>query len=415
MAVVMLDYSAVCLVYTAILFLFLDNQQDFVYAYSLEWRFVMLGCLFAVTSLGQFIAAPILGRFSDQWGRRRGLLLTSTGTLLGILLSGLAISLGSLTLLFVSRLVTGLFAGNLSIAQASFSDISSDQMRTVNFNLLEMSIGAGLVIGPYMINPAIISWFWYSTPFYFLAIINILLILMLLVFFSETVTDSKLRTYAFQRSMNQVREENRLKWNIGFHHIFQAFQLTSLRGLFMVWAIFALGFSFYWQFFTTFLKAKAHFSNVAVGHLFLILGVVYIIFQMVIAFPIVRHIRAERLIKPTLLAVGIFILLLGLSKTHWQVYLFRICYMAFFVVFMPSFNAVVGNEAPPSHAGEVFGILSSIYAFASIPIAIIGGIISAYAVVMPITISGVLILLSWLVLVVKYHPKKTNVTESPAH
>src|SRR5687768_9780338 len=76
----------------------------------------LLVSVYAVCSL---ISTPIIGNLSDKYGRRPLLLISQAGTCLGFLM--LAYS-ESLWMVFVGRILDGLTAGNLSIAQAYISD-----------------------------------------------------------------------------------------------------------------------------------------------------------------------------------------------------------------------------------------------------------------------------------------------------
>src|SRR5215813_10266520 len=84
-----------------------------------------VGPLIASYSLCQFIAAPILGNLSDTYGRRPVLLYSQFGSLLGFIMLGLAMRLPHpLAWLFAGRMIDGLSGGNLTVAQASISDIT---------------------------------------------------------------------------------------------------------------------------------------------------------------------------------------------------------------------------------------------------------------------------------------------------
>ena len=78
----------------------------------------VLGSLYAIL---QFFFAPIWGRLSDKIGRRPVLLTTLGGTCLGY---GLWIFAGDFWILVLSRVLSGIASGNLSVATASieFSD-----------------------------------------------------------------------------------------------------------------------------------------------------------------------------------------------------------------------------------------------------------------------------------------------------
>lgn len=98
--------------------------------------------VYAVCSL---ISTPIIGNLSDRYGRRRLLLLSQSGTCLGFVM--LAYS-SSLWMVFVGRILDGITAGNLSIAQAYISDHTEPQNRAKAFGVIGVAFGIGFSFGP---------------------------------------------------------------------------------------------------------------------------------------------------------------------------------------------------------------------------------------------------------------------------
>lgn len=99
----------------------------------------------ALYAFGMFLATPILGRISDYFGRKPVLAISMAGSVLGYLVLGFA---DSILLIGISRLVSGVMAGNLSAAQAYISDITTPQNRAKGMGLLGAAFGLGFVIGP---------------------------------------------------------------------------------------------------------------------------------------------------------------------------------------------------------------------------------------------------------------------------
>ena len=93
----------------------------------------------------QFIGAPLLGRLSDQYGRKPILLISQLGTFIGFIVLGLA---NALPLLFIARIIDGLSGANISTAQAVISDSTNERTRTQGLGLLGAAFGLGFVIGP---------------------------------------------------------------------------------------------------------------------------------------------------------------------------------------------------------------------------------------------------------------------------
>lgn len=105
----------------------------------------VIGLLVATYAVCQLVAGPILGKMSDRIGRRPLLLVSQVGTLIGFLMLAYA---HSLTMVFASRVVDGLTAGNLSLAQAYISDVTKPEDRSKSFGIIGIAFGVGFMIGP---------------------------------------------------------------------------------------------------------------------------------------------------------------------------------------------------------------------------------------------------------------------------
>lgn len=127
---------------------------------------IAYGILGATYSAFQLIGAPILGKWSDVYGRKKILLLSNAGTLVGwifflvalflpvekftldnALLGTFVISL-PLLVLFLARAIDGITGGNISVANAYLADISSNENRSRNFGKMAVSQNLGFIVGP---------------------------------------------------------------------------------------------------------------------------------------------------------------------------------------------------------------------------------------------------------------------------
>ena len=105
----------------------------------------LFGILLASYALGQFIAAPIVGRLSDRFGRKPLLLFSIGGTFISLLVLGFA---RTLPLLFVSRVVDGLTGGNVTVAQSYIADITDEEDRSKGLGIIGAAFGLGFIMGP---------------------------------------------------------------------------------------------------------------------------------------------------------------------------------------------------------------------------------------------------------------------------
>lgn len=115
------------------------------YAEKLGASATVVGLLISTYAACQLIAGPILGRMSDHMGRKPLLVVSQIGTFLGFLLLAAA---NSLWLVFVARIIDGLTAGNLSLAQAYIADVTPPENRARSFGVIGIAFGVGFMIGP---------------------------------------------------------------------------------------------------------------------------------------------------------------------------------------------------------------------------------------------------------------------------
>ena len=103
------------------------------------------GLLSTMYSLLQFVFSPIWGALSDRLGRRRILTVTLAGNALSYLLWIFA---GQFWLVVVTRLISGMMAGNIAVASAAAADITEEKERTKGMAVVGIAIGLGFVFGP---------------------------------------------------------------------------------------------------------------------------------------------------------------------------------------------------------------------------------------------------------------------------
>src|SRR5262245_45057661 len=115
------------------------------YAESLGATPFVVGLLISSYAGCQLIAGPILGQISDRIGRKPVLLLSQCGTFAGFVLLALS---KSLIPVFMSRIIDGLTAGNITVAQAYIADVTEESKRTQSFALIGIAFGLGFLMGP---------------------------------------------------------------------------------------------------------------------------------------------------------------------------------------------------------------------------------------------------------------------------
>lgn len=112
-----------------------------------QWNEIHVGGLLTVYSLASFFTAPVWGYLSDKLGRKQLILIGLIGFSLSFVIFSVFIDF--LTLLYISRIVGGLFSGALYTAVTGYiSDISTNDNRNMYMGFMGMSIGLGFIFGP---------------------------------------------------------------------------------------------------------------------------------------------------------------------------------------------------------------------------------------------------------------------------
>jgi DHA1 family tetracycline resistance protein-like MFS transporter len=93
----------------------------------------------------QFIFSPILGAWSDRFGRRPVILISCFGLGIDYVVMALA---PSLNWLFVGRIISGITTSNVATAFAYITDVTPPEKRAKQFGLISAAFGIGFIIGP---------------------------------------------------------------------------------------------------------------------------------------------------------------------------------------------------------------------------------------------------------------------------
>jgi MFS family permease len=154
-----------------------------LYSYSVKYGLsdFQNGLLFALFSICQFIATPIIGRMSDKYGRRPLLLISIMGTAVSFFL--MAFAPGAI-FLFIARALDGLTAGNIPVAFAVLSDSTKPEDRPRAFGMIGAAFSFGFVFGPAI--SALTVGFGYAVPFIIAGIVTLIAVVLTYLYLPET-------------------------------------------------------------------------------------------------------------------------------------------------------------------------------------------------------------------------------------
>lgn len=252
---VFIDFMGLGVAIPVIAPLFVGNNSTlFDTSTPLELRTDLYGYLLGIFSLSQFIGAPLLGAFSDRLGRRKLLTFACLINSFAFMLFAFGIYKKSIFLLFMARIVSGLFGSTLPVIQSALADVSTEENKARNFGLVGIGFGSGFLIGAILSgilsDKTIVPWFGFATPFLFVAIMNLLNYCFIFFRLPETLKQQNLHSIQFLS---------------GFQNIQKAYHHKNLRLLFLMIFIMTLGFSFFLQFIQVHLIKKFNYNEYQLG------------------------------------------------------------------------------------------------------------------------------------------------------
>ncbi len=380
-----LDFLGIAIIIPVLSPLIVDNNSGLVPPiYDLHDREVIFGLLIATYPFFQFIGAPILGALSDRYGRKRLLLLSLTGSMVGYLLFGYAILTNDLWLAFGSRILDGFTGGSISIVYSAVADLSCQEKKAQNFGLIGMMGGFGFVIGPFLggvlANEKLVSWFDPAVPFWVSAGLFAVNLLLIVLLFRETL------------SAPNPSPINPLS---GFQNLGAALKMKSLRGLFTIVFLTATGFAFFTQFFQVYLVNRFGFEEMDIGLLYGYVGVCIALVQGGLVRLVIKWFERGPILRVLLLLLSVTLAAVVIPGEVWMIYAIIPFIALSRGISKTVLDAMVSDEASPSEQGKVLGINQSIASIGLTVPPIISGFLTAFDSALPTFTGAGLVFLAW--------------------
>lgn len=363
------DYLGIGIVYPVFATLLFDKNDPIISLdSSLAYRGAMLGILIGLTPLTQFFSSPILGKISDSKGRKYVMVYGVAIGCLGYCLAMMGTWIHSLTLLFLYRILIGISAGTIAVAQAMIADISNGNNKSRRFSLFNASLGTGFTIGPFLggklADPSISNWCSYTTPFVAAGILCFINLVLVLYKFPETNTVYKKTTYNLLEELSRIRK---------------VFLWDKLRGLFFATFAFSFGWSFFNEFIPLLLHKNFDFNPSGIGNYYAYGGAWYALSAGIITAPLLKYFSAEKVISKALLGGAIcmlsYLVISDARHIWWILPFFMFCLSAVY----PTMGALVSNQANDKNQGEILGVHQSVIASAmGLSPLLVGSLVGVY-------------------------------------
>lgn len=362
----------------------------------MQTKNLVLGFLIASYAISQFFSAPVLGAWSDKIGRKKVLVFSIIGSIIGYLIFSAGIIFNNLALLFAGRILDGLTGGNLSVIYSAIADISDEKTKARNFGLVGMCFGLGFVMGPFiggqLTNHNLISWFNYSTPFLFCALLSFINLILVIFNFRETL---------------ETKKQTEINIFTGIKNISKAFGRQELRNVFVISFLTVFGFTMFSQFFQVFLLNKFPERNESdIGLLFGYFGIWSVLTQGGIVRRLGKKYPPTKILSFSIPFMAFALITLILPEKWSGLYVTMALVSVAQGLTSPNVAALVSNLSEKDEQGEILGINQSVSSLAQAIPPIVGGLVIMINLNYPVIFSSLCLIFAWIIFNLSFKKNK---------
>jgi DHA1 family tetracycline resistance protein-like MFS transporter len=337
----------------------------------------VVGLLVASYAAASLVGSPLLGRLSDRFGRRPILLVSVFGTLIGFLFLGLAAPIGEglakwlapsaanafvIGVLFFARILDGLTAGNLTVAQAYISDVTDASNRAKGLGMIGAAFGLGFIIGPAV--GGLLSKSSYGLPAFVAAGIAALNLIQIFFLLPESLTEERRK---------EMGERQRAPFNL--KALITALNRPVVGPLLHVRFFFGLAFSTFQSIFALYAQYKLGLTADKTGYILAYVGVLSVVTQGGLIGPLTKRFRENQLI-----ITGLW--MMAFSLLAWA---FVPNLVTLLIVMLPLalsggvlgtvLQSAITKAVQPQEIGGILGISSSLEAMTRVIAPTVGGLL----------------------------------------
>ncbi|MCA9939345.1 MAG: MFS transporter [Anaerolineales bacterium] len=326
-----------------------------------------------------FLAAPVLGRLSDIFGRRPVLIISQIGTVLSFVMfifagqmgaglenAGLRLGIsGALFVAYLARTLDGLTGGNITTAQAYITDISTPETRAQALGTLSAGFGLGFIFGP--VFGGFLATINVTAPFVGAALITLGSVTLTTLILPESLPP-EMRASARQKDRTTTISTGQLLRERGVTIVL----VTN----FMIVLAFAALQSTFALFADRVLFPELGGSQLVarnVGLLLTLVGIVSVLTQLFLIRPLIKRLGERRLVIVGISALALGFLATGLAQSVLVVAISIIPISFGQGVIQPSLQSVITRFGTDQMRGRLLGIYQSASSLALIAGPLWGG------------------------------------------
>ncbi|MFN4299528.1 MAG: MFS transporter [Thermaurantimonas sp.] len=350
-----------------------------IFAKELGANGLVIGVVASSYSFMQFMFSGFWGSLSDRIGRRPVILISIVIMVVAYIVFANA---GSIAVLLISRLLSGLGAANLSAAQAFISDVSTPDKKAKNFGLIGAAFGLGFIVGPplggWLKDSFGIEWVGYTAAIF-------------------SVANFLLAYFILPESLLTKNSTSSL-WQNPFGNMVKVLRQSAVNQFFIINIIFITAFSMMQITAAILWHEKFRLSDAEVGYTFAFIGALAVVIQGSLLGKFTARFSEKSLLATGNLLMAVGLLAMPYIPVEWFVplELLALALIGFGNAFInPMLSSLLSTEVSALQQGFYLGILQSSGSLARLIGPVIGGSLYDVHYTMPYVASFGLMLMSF--------------------
>ncbi len=379
-AVVFLGFLGYALTITLFIPMLMNKHFLFLPAdISTSVRASLSGLLLAMYPLGQFIGSPIIGNFSDHYGRKKILLISLCACAIGFAGMALSIELNLVSLLFFSAFFTGLCESNMAISQSVIADrVTNPTEKTVLIGYVYSACSLGYVVGP-LLGGGIGHFLGFDIPFYATGFLVLLIAAWIYFVFQDNYIPVQSEPIKIMRSIAAVKSIFHQKKLYKFYSInFLIF--FSVQGLYRVVPLFVVDT---W-------KPTLFTYSLLISFVSLLCLIANLFFLKKLA----KRFSTVTLLSMLLIIGGILVISIVIPNHFKWIWILYGLAVIPTVMALPTCTTWLSNQVSAQEQGQVLGNNQALLVLGESSSAAIGGLIAAILIPLPVVMMGIILLIT---------------------
>ncbi|KTD82574.1 MFS transporter [Legionella waltersii] len=376
-AVILLGFLGYALTITLFIPMLMDSNFSLLPSdASTSVRVSLSGLLLAMYPLGQFFGSPIIGNLSDQYGRKRVLVLSLIACTFGFFGMALSIQFHVLNLLFLSSFLTGLFESNMAISQSVIADRTQDSaLKTKLIGYGYSACSLGYIIGPLLAGNTLS----YSTPFFIVALFVPLLAVWIYYSFGDDFVPNTKTKINFTKSIISIKSI--------FHN-------SSIRKIYFINFLIFFSVQGLYRVVPLYIEDTWDISLHTFSLLISFVSLMCFIANLLLLNKLATRFSTKVLLGGLLIVSSLSVLLIIVPDNFNWIWLTYGCAVIPTIMMLPTCTTWLSEHVSSQEQGQVLGNNQALLVLGESTSAALGGVVAAIMVPLPIVMTAVILLMT---------------------